>query len=460
MSDIQPTGIQESAKGIIFSGNTAIGFDPLLEEMQDYFASTYSHLLAGGAGAKEELKKLIEQYIMKGAYTVEGLDTAGLVSRLYQELAEYSFLTDFLNDSDVEEIDINRWDDIEVRYSDGKKTKLGAHFRDDRHCEDLIKRLLHHSGMIIDSSAPLVRGHLSNKIRITAIGNPITDAGSGVAASIRVVNPKKFAREDFVANGTARSEMLDFLTFAFSHGVSMCITGATDSGKTTLMSYILSTVPDGDRIVTIENEVREFDLIKRDVNGNVINNVVHLVTRNSENKDLQIDQERLLEQSLTMNPDVICVGEAKSAEAYTAQEAARTGHSVIITVHTNSGAATYSRLVSLCQQKYHLDEKVLFRFVTEAFPVVVYMKKFREDGKRRVVEISECKIVKGKRVMSTLYRWKRGDDGGKDGFSGAFVKANDISEALQRRLKENGGGTSDIGRFLKKKKAGEGGEKT
>jgi pilus assembly protein CpaF len=450
MIDNRLTGLQESAKELIFAGGDEIRFDVLLEEMQDYFASTYSQLLTeGGDGAGDDLKKLIEQYILKGAYTVDGLDTPRLVAKLYQELAEYSFLTDYLNDDGVEEIDINRWDDIEVRYADGTKTKLGVHFRSARHCEDLIKRLLHHSGMIIDSSAPLVRGHLSNKIRITAIGNPITDVGSGVAASIRIVNPKKFSREDFARNGTAHSEMLDFLTFAFTHGVSMCITGATDSGKTTLMSYILSAVPDGDRIVTIENEVREFDLIKRDEHGHVINNIVHLVTRNSENKDLQVDQERLLEQSLTMNPDVICVGEAKSAEAYTAQEAARTGHSVIITVHTNSGAATYSRLVSLCQQKYRLDEKVLFRFVTEAFPIVVYMKKFREDGKRRITEISECKIVKGKRIISTLYRWKRDDDGGES--SGRFVKAGEMSGALQRRLAENGASAEEIARFLKSK---------
>lgn len=57
--------------------------------------------------------------------------------------------------------------------------------------------------MILDHSQPGVVGHLSNKIRITALGNPITDQDKGVAASmIRIVNPQKLAREDFIRNHT------------------------------------------------------------------------------------------------------------------------------------------------------------------------------------------------------------------------------------------------------------------
>ena len=97
--------------------------------------------------------------------------------------------------------------------------------------------------MILDNSQPGVVGHLSNKIRITVLGNPLTDKDKGVAASIRIVNPKKLGRDDFVRYGTATAEMLDFLAAVLRFGLSICVTGSTGSGKTTLMSWILSTIP-------------------------------------------------------------------------------------------------------------------------------------------------------------------------------------------------------------------------
>lgn len=66
----------------------------------------------------------------------------------------------------------------------------------------------------------------------------------------------------------------------------------------------------------MENGCREFDLVKEDAEGNVLNNVVHTVTRFSDDPKQNYDQERLLEFALTCDPDVVCVGEMKSAEAF------------------------------------------------------------------------------------------------------------------------------------------------
>ena len=279
------------------------------------------------------------------------------MDRLYSEMAEFSFLTKYLFAKDVEEININMWKDIKITYTNGDMLPADEHFNSPDHAVDVIRRLLHKSGMILDYSQPIVRGHLSNNIRITVYGNPVTDKDKGIAASIRIVNPQKLERKDFINNGTATAQMLDFLSYVLRYGVSICVTGATSSGKTTLMSWILSTIPDEKRIFTIENGCREFDLIKEDEYGNVINNVIHTVTRYSEDEKQNIDQEKLLEYALTSNPDIICVGEMKSAEAFTAQEAARTGHGVITTTHANSCEATYYRMVTLCKQKYDMSDQ-------------------------------------------------------------------------------------------------------
>jgi pilus assembly protein CpaF len=295
--------------------------------------------------------------------------------------------------------------------------------------------------MIIDYSQPIVRGHLANNIRITVFGNPVTDRDKGISASIRIVNAQTLERNDFIRSETATAAMLDFLALMIRYGVSICVTGATSSGKTTLMSWILSTIPDDKRIFTIENGCREFDLVKEDANGNALNNVIHTVTRYSEDIRQNIDQEKLLEYALTANPDVICVGEMKSAEAFSAQEAARTGHAVITTTHANSCEATYARMVTLCKQKYDMNDTTLQSLVAEAFPIVVFAKKL-EDNSRKIMEITECEILSdGNRKMRTLFRFNVNEnkrDGDTTKVLGAFERAEDISDKLKKRLLENG----------------------
>ena len=141
------------------------------------------------------------------------------------------------------------------------------------------------------------------------------------------------------------------------------------------------------------------------------------------------------------DPDVVCVGEMKSAEAFAAQEAARTGHAVITTTHANSCKATYYRMVTLCTQKYDMGDKTLYNLVTEAFPIVLFVKKL-EDNSRRVMEITECEILEdGTRQLHTLYRYHVSETAVEDGkikVRGEFQKVSTISASLQKRLLENG----------------------
>lgn len=417
-------------------------FAEVLQEVQEYISGKYATMIAHNpAEQKQQITAYISKYLTDYSLGVEGLTLDELVERLYIEMAEFSFLTQYLFATNIEEVNINSWKDVKITYADGRVLPSEEKFNSPAHAIDVVRRLLHKSGMILDQSQPAVVGHLSNKIRITVLGNPLTDHDKGVAASIRIVNPQKLEREDFIRNNTATAEMLNFLSACLRYGLSMCVTGSTGSGKTTLMSWLLSTVPDEMRVFTIENGCREFDLVKEDENGNVLNNVVHTVTRYSEDKRQNIDQEKLLEYALTCNPDVVCVGEMKSAEAFAAQEAARTGHAVITTTHANSCNATYYRMVTLCTQKYDINDRTLYNLVTEAFPIVLFVKKL-EDSSRKCMEITECEILPdGERKIHTLFRFHITENTVVDGkvkIRGEFQRVNSISESLQKRLLENG----------------------
>lgn len=288
----------------------------------------------------------IRQYIRDNQYSVPGYTTDGLVEALYNEMAEYSFLTPYLNgeNTDWEEININRWDDVKISYCDGRVECSKGQFLSPGHATDVMKRLLRQSNITFDEAKPCVRGHLNNKIRITVNGPGVIDDDVGIQASIRYINPKKLGKADFIKSGMATEEMLDFLSTVYRYGISICLAGPTGSGKTTVMSWLLSTVPDAKRIYTIENTTREFDLTRRDKDSNaVLNNVIHTVTRDSDDPKQRVTEQMLLEQGLTFDPDYICMAEMKGSEAFETQEAARTGHAVISTVHAKSCAEIYDR---------------------------------------------------------------------------------------------------------------------
>ena len=428
-------------------------FHEILREIQEYISSKYSTLILNQPDRqKEQLKYYITKYLQDYGLKSPGLTTEELIEKLYSEMAEFSLLTKYLLSNDVEEININQWNDIKVTYTNGEVVATKETFHSPSHAMDVIRRLLYQSGMILDHSQPMVVGHLANNIRITAFGPPVIDKDKGVAVSIRIVNSQKLSKSDFIRFGTATEEMLDFLSLCLRYGISACITGATSSGKTTVMSWILSTIPDDKRIFTIENGTREFDLVKYNEKGEVINNVVHTVTRYSEDKNQNVDQEMLLEKALTANPDVICVGEMKSAEAFAAQEAARTGHAVITTTHANSCIATYSRMTTQCKMKYDIDYETLNNLVTEAFPIVAFAKKL-EDNSRKIMEITECEILPdGQRNIRTLYRYVvEGNENidGKLKIKGRFEKVNIMSKSLQKRFLENGMPVEQLNQFLK-----------
>lgn len=416
-------------------------FYDVLKNVQEYITKNYSIALKDNEENAELIKSYIQKYIDERKIKVKDIEQNELCDLLYGEMTGFSFLTKYLSRDDVEEININQWNDVKITYADGDILPCKEKFLNAQHCIDVIRRILHKSGMILDNAQPIIVGHLSNKIRITAIGNGVIDNDKGVSCSIRIVNPKQLAKKEFVDYGTATEDMLNLLSVCCSYGVSMCVTGATSSGKTTLMSWLLSQIPDNKRIFTIENGCREFDLTKYDEKGNVINNVVHTVTRHSDDIHQNISQVKLLETALTMNPDVIVVAEMKGEESFYAQESARTGHLVVTTIHANSCEATYQRMVTLCKQKYDMEDLTLYNLVTEAFPIVVFTKKL-EDRVRRIMEITEC-IIKpdGKREIRTLYRFNITDTtmvNDKVKIIGHFEKVNNISETLQRRLRENG----------------------
>ncbi|WP_455437643.1 ATPase, T2SS/T4P/T4SS family [Hungatella hathewayi] len=417
-------------------------FSSVLREVQAYLSKEYSSLVTEESTdeVKAQIRRFAGKYIQDHRIAVEGMTADELIDGIYSEMAEFGFLTKYIYGEGIEEIDVNAWDDVEVQYSGGVTKKLSEHFDSPEHAINVVRRMLHVSGMVLDDASPSVLGHLSKNIRIAVLKSPIVDADVGVAASIRIVNPQSMKKEDFVKGGTATGQMLDFLSECIRYGISVCVAGATSSGKTTLLGWLLTTIPDSKRIYTIENGSRELALVRRK-DGRVTNSVVHTLTRDSEHERQRVDQIALLDMALRFNPDVIVVGEMRGPEANAAQEAARTGVAVVTTIHSMSCDATYRRMVSLCKRAVDMSDETLMGFVTEAYPIVAFCKQL-ENKDRRLMEIMECEILPdGKRKFRPLFQYQIKENRIEEGkfiITGEHQQVNPISESLARRLMENG----------------------
>ena len=432
----------------IFFAPTAseeLSYEQILEDVQRYFAENHAVAIAGeGDKGGELLQELMTQYLVKRRYTVEGLSTEELVERLYEDMAGYSFLKKWIYlTPGVEEVNINAYNDIEVIMNSGRSVKIPEKFSSPQHAIDVVRRMLSSCGMILDDTMPSVVGYLDKNIRISVDKTPIVDPDVGLNASIRIVNQQTVSKEKLLESGSATSEMLEFLTACIRYGVSVCIAGSTGSGKTTIMAWLLSQVPNNRRLITIEEGSREFDLVRRDENGRIANSVVHLLTRPHENPALNINQDFLLERVLRKHPDMIGVGEMRSAaESLAAAESSRTGHTVCTTIHSNSCASTYRRMMTLAKRKYMMSDEVLMQIMVEAYPIVVYTKQL-EDRSRKIMEIIEGEGYEdGRLIYRSLYKYEVADntidENGEPHVVGRHRKGDDISGNLRKRFLDNG----------------------
>ena len=432
--------------------NREIDFVTLLSMVQEHISSKYAATLTD-TSKLSQLKSYIEKYLRDTAYSVEGMTDEKLCDKIYSEMAEYSILTPFLGRDNVEEININAWNDVAITYTNGKIEKVKEHFYSPTHATDIVKRLLHHSGMIIDNASPMSQGHLPNNTRITALKAPVVDDEIGVSVSIRLLHPSRVNRMQIIKSGNATEKMIDFLCTCMRYGVSVVVAGATSSGKTTLLNALLTTIPDGKRVFTIESGSRELALVRKDKKGKVVNNVVHTLSRPSDNEAYDITQEDLVVASLRFNPDIVCVGEMRDVECYSAVEASLTGHTVVSTVHASAADAAHMRIALLCQKRFPIDFKTSLMQAGQAFPIVVYTHKL-ENNERKIMDITECEILpNGERAYHTLFRFnitKNVIEKGKNITEGHFEQPEIMSDSLKKKLMQFGVPQDVLSRFLEK----------
>ena len=401
---------------------------------------------------KEIIYRDIRDYKVKCNLTKE---PEVLVNYIYHDMAGYSWITrDGLFDKEgFEEININSWNDVEV-VTGGVPEKTNYSFLSPEHAVNILCRIFSKTQTPFDVVSCHATADIGDGIRITAMRAPLIDVECGVVASIRKVNVGEITRDELLRRETLTEEMLDFLEICLHHGVSMCISGETGTGKTTLAASLLSTAADTLRIFTIEEGAREWNFIKRDANGAAVNSVVHTKTCAMQDEKNSVDQEILSKLALRFDPDIVAPGEIRGREAYEVMGVSNTGHTVCTTVHSNGTADTPERIVTLAKKAYDMSDATLYGMFARAFPILVHLKK-GADRKRRVTEIREVTgCVKGEIQSNMLFEYLV-EDNVYEGdtcveVKGHFSQLAPISNDLVKRLLDKGARRCQLAPYMKK----------
>lgn len=423
-------------------------YTEILTIIRNTISKNHADELSGVIASKDSadvLKRLISSYVIKLNLLCEEIgENAELCEKLYEDMAGFSFLTKYLYDASVEEININSWEDIEVEYAGGDVIKIEERFLNPGQCIDIVKKMVALGGLVIDGSEPVQDSYMSQGVRISATISPVNDKEAGASASIRKQKEDSFSAEDMITLGTCTKEEMDFIYLCLTSGISVAFAGGTSSGKTTDLNIFLNLCPDYYRIVTIEEGVRELRLIRRDENGRVYNRVVNWIT----NPNAKIDSQRLVKASLRYHPHIIVPAEMRGSEALDAQEAARTGHTVATTLHANSATDAYARILSMCEQSGHVSSETrLAKNIVDAFPIIVYKKKMI-DGSRKYLSIVEgLSYENNEFVCKSVFQFNNNGIDSNGRISGSHAHVGTVSDKIAERMLENGAPISAIARY-------------
>lgn len=291
----------------------------------------------------------------------------------------YGPLEDLLRMPTVSEIMVVDRDQVYIERN-GQLVSSGRRFISDEVIESIIQRIVGKVNRRIDKSQPLVDARLADGSRVNAVIPPL--AISGPTLTIRKFPYRKMLIDDLVTRGSLTRTVAEFLRAIILGRRNIIVSGGTGTGKTTLLNCLSDFIPDGERIVTIE-DTAELQLAKR--------HVVKLETKSANVEGAgEYSIRDLVRNALRMRPDRIVVGECRGPEALDMLQAMNTGHDgSITTLHANRSADVLLRLEVLVQMAADLPISSIHHQIGSAIDIIVQLQRLR-DGRRVVSQVTEC----------------------------------------------------------------------
>lgn len=329
------------------------------------------------ADRRDRLERVLGHIVSREGPVLSTHERAMLIRRVVDEALGLGILEPLLEDPSITEIMVNGPDRIYVERS-GRVEQLPLRFASAEQLMQTIERIVSTVNRRVDESNPMVDARLPTGERVNVIIPPL--ALTGPTLTIRRF-PRSYTLAELIELGSLDEHTTLFLTSLIRAKFNVIVSGATGSGKTTLLNALSGLVPEGERIITIE-DAAELQLQQP--------HVISLESRppNVEGKG-QITIRDLVRNSLRMRPDRIIVGEVRGGETLDMLQAMSTGHDgSLATVHANSAEDALMRLQTLASMaEVKIPFEALRDQINSAVDVLVQLTR-HPDGTRRITEIT------------------------------------------------------------------------
>jgi pilus assembly protein CpaF len=334
------------------------------------------------------------------------MDPEQLAKEICDEALGLGPLEDLLADDEITEIMVNGHGQVYVEKG-GRLIATDRTFMNDTSVLATIERIVSRIGRRIDESQPYVDARLPDGSRVNAIIHPLSLVGP--CLTIRKFSKTPYTCDDMIRFGTITPAITEFLAVCVRLRKNLVVSGGTGSGKTTLLNVLSGFLPEGDRIITIE-DAAELRL-----------NQIHVVRLEARPPNIEgkgaITIRDLVRNALRMRPDRIVVGECRGPEALDMLQAMNTGHDgSLTTVHANSPRDVISRLETMVLMSgMDLPVRAIREQVASAIDLVVHESRFN-DGSRKVTKVTEVVGLEGEQItMQDIFEYVQTgvDDNGR-----------------------------------------------
>jgi pilus assembly protein CpaF len=345
---------------------------------------------------RRALERIFAETLAEEDIPLSRVERTELFEEVVAAITGYGPIESLLRDESISEVLVNGPDQVYVERN-GKLEETDVKFRDVEDLARIIDRIVAPLGRRVDESSPMVDARLPDGSRVNVIIPPLSLIGP--CLSIRKFTRAAYAADDLVRLNTLTKDMADFLRACVQARLNIVISGGTSSGKTTFLNILSATIPDNERIVTIE-DAAELRLQQR--------HLIRLEARppNVEGRG-EVKIRQLVINALRMRPDRIVVGEVRGGEALDMLQAMNTGHDgSLTTAHSNSPRDTLHRMETMVLMAgMDLPLRAIREQIASAFDVIVHLERLN-DGARRVMAVTEVQGMEGDViVMQDIFRY-------------------------------------------------------
>jgi pilus assembly protein CpaF len=328
---------------------------------------------------------------------ISGEDRDRIAIELTADILGHGPLERLLEDDTVTEIMVNGPYDVWVERA-GRLHKTPVRFADDGHLQRIISKIVAQVGRRIDEASPMVDARLPDGSRVNATIPPLSLTGP--LLTIRKFGKHRLDMGSLIKKNALTPVTADLLARCVQARLNILISGGTGSGKTTMLNALSASIPDSERIITIE-DAAELYLNQR-----------HVLRLEARPKNIEGEGEisirDLVRNSLRMRPDRIVIGECRGAEALDMLQAMNTGHDgSLSTLHANTPRDALARLETMVLMSgYDLPLRAIREQIASALDLLIQVERM-SDGTRRVVAVTEVQRMEAEIItLQDLYTFQ------------------------------------------------------